>query len=74
MHAYLDSVNLLTLLNKTLGEPWRQLPQLDRDRAAVGVNNDFAPLEIRDVSARRQMGWQCCVEQSLKLPQAIRLP
>lgn len=74
MHAHLDSVNLLTLLNKTLGEPWRQLPQLDRDRATIGVNNDFAPLEIRDVSAWCQMGWQRCVEQGLQLPQAIRLP
>lgn len=74
MHAYLDSVKLLTLLNKTLGKPGRQLPELDRDRAAIGVDNDFAPLEIRDVSARRQMRWQGCVKQGLELPQAIRLP
>jgi hypothetical protein len=52
LHPYLDSANLLPLLNKTLGEPWRQLPQLDRDRAAVGVYNDFAPLEIGDARAR----------------------
>jgi hypothetical protein len=57
LHAYLDSVNLLTLLNKTLGKSGRQLPQLDRDRAAIGVDNDFPPLEIRDVSTGCQMGW-----------------
>lgn len=73
MHPYLDSGNLLSLLNKTFGKPWRQLPQLDRNRAAVGVNNDFTLLEIGDVGARQQMRRQSGVEQGLQALQTVCL-
>ena len=58
LHSHLDSGNLLPLLNKTFGEPWRHLPQLDRNRTAGGVDNDFAPFEIRNMRAWREVGRQ----------------
>lgn len=66
MHANLYSGNLLTLLAKTFGQPWRQLLQLYCNRTAVGVNDHFAALEIGDVGARQQVGGQGRIQQNLQ--------
>lgn len=73
LHPHLDSANLLPLLNEPCGEPRPQLPELDRDRAAIGVDDDLAPLEIGDVRSRRQVDRQHRVEECLKPTQAFCL-
>lgn len=52
LHPHLDSGNLLPLLAKFCSKPGRKLSQFHCNRAAVGVDDDFALLEIGDMCAR----------------------
>jgi len=49
LHPNFDSGNLLAQLIEACGESWCHLPQLDCDRAAVGVYNDLALLKVGDM-------------------------
>lgn len=71
LHPHLDSGNLLTVLAKTFGKPWHQLPELDGDGTAVGVDDDFAMLQIGDAGAGQQVGRQCGVEKNLQVSQPV---
>lgn len=49
------------------------MPELDRNRAAVGVDDDFALLEIGDACRRGKMDRQHGIEKRLKQSQAFCL-
>jgi len=73
LHPDFDSGNLVAFMSKGFDKCRRHLPELDRDRAAIGVNNYFAALEVGNVGAGLQVGRQSDIKQGLQLPQPVGL-
>lgn len=72
MHAHDDFANLRRLTSQLGGEPGRELPQLDRDRAAIGVDDQFALTERSDARAGDELDRQRCFELGLQLREALQ--
>ncbi len=68
MHPDIDSGNLVAFMSKGFDKCRYHLPELDRNRATIGVNNDLAPLKVGDMGAGLQVGWQTDIKQGLQLP------
>ena len=58
LHANFDSGNLRRFKTNKVGKAGRDLPELCRHRAVVGVDNEFPRFEIRHPGAARQIRGQ----------------